>query len=144
MTPWGIEPATFRLVTQYLIQLPYRVPHKVNGWTQKFRSGCIKLQGVHTKVTEWTHKFRSGHKISGWTESFAVHTVSGGHKVTACIHSSVLKKRSVVEKVSMWIQSFGVDTQLRHQCILRKGIRKLLNYQVSPDISSETATFRQP
>jgi len=71
------------------------VTHKVNGWTQKFRSGCIKLQGVNIKVTEWKHKFRSEHKISGWIESFAVHTVSGGHKVTA------------------WTCSFGVNKKFR-------------------------------
>jgi hypothetical protein len=107
VTPRGNGPATLRLVTQYPNQLHHRVPQKVNGWTQKFRSGCIKLQGVHIKVTEWTQKFRSGHKISGWTESYAVHRVSGGHKITAWTYSFGVNK-----KFRSW-QGFEVDTKFR-------------------------------
>jgi hypothetical protein len=139
-TPWGIEPTTFRLVTQYVNQLRPCVPHKVNRKTKKFRSTCMKLQRGHTEVTEWTRKLRSGQKISGWTESFALHTLFREDTYSFGKNKNFRGE----QKVSRWIQSFGVDTKLRQQSILRKGIYKLPNYQLSPGVSSEGANLRQP
>ena len=47
MTPSGIEPATFRLVAQYLDQLRHRVPH-----ASKY--SLIISEEVHS------HRFRGG------------------------------------------------------------------------------------
>ena len=78
---------------------PPRTSINLRGEHTKFR-GYIMLQRGHTKVTEWTGKFRSGHKISGWTESFAVNTHSfwRTHKVTT---------QTREQNVSRWTQSYG-------------------------------------
>jgi hypothetical protein len=116
MIPSGIEPATFRFVAQYL-----------NHCATAVTGGTHKSYGVDTQVPKRTQnfgvdKFRGTHSFGG-TQSYGVNT-------------------------QLWNEqkSFEVDTkfrsghtQLRQQRILRKGICKLLNYQVSPDISSETA-----
>jgi uncharacterized protein YbbK (DUF523 family) len=96
---------------------PPRTPIKLMGG-QKFRSRSMKLQTGHIKVTEWTRKLRNGHKISGWTGSFAFHTLF--REDTYSFGQN--KKFRGEHKVSRWIQSSGVDTKLRQQSILRKGI----------------------
>ena len=55
MTPWGIEPATFRLVALYVSQLRHRVPHKYNDtWAVKRIHTCPVVLGNRQGVTVLT------------------------------------------------------------------------------------------
>jgi len=74
----------------------------------KITGGTHKRYGVDTDVSKRTQNFGVDRKFREDTKLLREHT------------ALEWTKSSAVDKVSRWLQSFGVDTQLRQQCILRK------------------------